>query len=193
MRIPDLVVVFASNHFFRKVFESCSKVEKNSAQESRKSCKIMQNHDFLSILKQFLLAHQAWACMTHAIKVLLLQAHVQLAGFCTCHYTSTCIQACTHISTCTYYPCSCNHIKICTSACIQIGTCSQTGTRTCIHCCIHMQTHASTNYSIFNQLSSALPPVPAPASKAALTHALAVTALAPATAPTFNICTCFCN
>ena len=46
MRIPDLVVVFASNHFFRKVFESCSKVGGNSAQESRKSCKIMQNHDF---------------------------------------------------------------------------------------------------------------------------------------------------
>ena len=157
------------------MLQSWERIQHKNLENHVKSCKIMI---VLSILKQFLLAHQAWACMTHAIKV-LLQVHVQLTCFCTCHCTSTCIQSCTHISTCTYYPCSCNHIKISTSACIQIGTCSQTGTRTCIHCCIHMQTHASTNYSIFNQLSSALPPVPAPASKAALTHALAATALAP--------------
>ena len=101
-----LVTIFSG-----KYLNHAPKLRKNqhkNLENHVKSCKIMI---FLSILKQFLLAHQAWACMTHAIKVLLLQVHVQLAGFCTCHYTSTCIQACTHTSTYTYCPYAYNHIK----------------------------------------------------------------------------------
>ena len=52
MRIPDLVVVFASNHFVRKVLKSCSKVEKNMQKKLEnhvKSCKNMIFVDFETI------------------------------------------------------------------------------------------------------------------------------------------------